>query len=153
MLGFMLVQKQRVLVELDLYGIRDITTVGPVIGLDGLIKDAALFITFNFDFLGTKTVSTNLYAFPRTGIKDVLDTEIPEAIHEAQLLYILAAMRECSINGKALHSFGSGENVTRLGETSEHRKNSSNVLFLNMNQILEQYLTTKNPFEFILEDT
>lgn len=138
--------------ELDKYGIKNITDTTPVLGIEGIIKDAALFITTHFEFIGEKEDPYQLYAFPRTGISEELDNTVPELIIEAQLVYVIESLKSCLTSGNNLTNFGLDDKTTRIGELWNSSKFGTNPSYQKLVTILTPLLTCENSNEFILDD-
>jgi hypothetical protein len=149
-LPVMYINEADVLSELDDYGIRDITSTEPVIGLRGIIKEAALFISTHFDFKGVKCEPTQLLAFPRKEINDSYNYEIPECVKLAQMIYVVDILTPCESNW--LSSFGVNKSMQRIGEYWKEQEFSTNPFMLKLNSVLEPLLNNDGLNEFLVGD-
>lgn len=83
----MLLTPTQVETEFLNYGL--IAVGDPIVGVEGLIKNAALTVSSLFIYKGEKTDVESIYAFPRSGISESNpDSFTPDCIYEAQL-YVL----------------------------------------------------------------
>lgn len=149
----MLLLKSAILSALDDYGIRDITSSNPVVGLDGIIKDAAIFVSTNFDFKGIKSDPTSIYAFPRDEVNE--DNPLnytPECVNEAMMLYVIESLRNCNTGRNPVSAFGAGTVNTRIGRVWDERELSTNPLYISMLAIMEPVLKNEGLQTFDIED-
>lgn len=143
----MLLDETTVLDALDDYGIRDLTSPIPVVGLKGIIKDAAIFVSSHFLFDGAKTDPESIYAFPRSGINEEYpDSYTPECVNEAQLYFIVETFKNCS--GQENLNLGTAEFVTKMGSTWEEKTLSTNPHYLKILWMLSDYLVNEGNQEF-----
>lgn len=138
--------------ELDRYGIKNITDTTPLLGIEGLIKDAAMFITTHFEFIGDKQDPYQLYAFPRINISDDIDSTIPQLIIEAQLFYIIESLKTCIKGGNDLNNFGLDSRLIKMGEVWTEASYGVNPSYQKLTTILSPFLKCENANEFILVD-
>lgn len=146
----MLISTFDVLTALDEYGIRDITSPDPIIGLKGVIREGALFITTHFDFLGEKQDPLQMYAFPRNGIENVQDGTIPTLIFEAQIELIVEVLNACG-NIDGVTKFGKSELIQWVGTLRSNERYSTDAFYLKLKNILAPLLTTQDSQSFIVK--
>lgn len=139
-----------VLSELDDYGIWDITSTEPLIGIKGIIKEAALFVSTHYDFKGSKYDPAQLYAFPRKDINDTYNYELPECVKAAQMAVIIETLRPCEETG--IKQLGIVRGSKRIGDYLYESEFSTNPFMLKMNAILEPVLNNNGLNEFLIED-
>jgi hypothetical protein len=145
----MLLSTSEALSTLDDYGIRDITSPTPVIGLAGILREGALFISTHFDFIGSKVDELQLYAFPRNDINGVLISPTPEPIFEAQKTLLVKALGECLLD--TADEFGKGRLTKWRGSTRTNAIVSTDPFYLKVKAILAPLLTTNDSQTFIVE--